>query len=479
MAARVHRAERILDQFAERHGITADGLAWFKLTTDPFHDTLKRAVGYPDNNVSVSVPRIVPYTLPVSAPPYAVTNNTTWNAHIFNCPFLNSVPTQAPNAVSFNNINETTASPMVTLGGITALCTTSTLMGTATEWSATNFTSGPLGAGISSMSSVVPDPAIYAGKSRTTGSALEIYNTTAEIYKQGTVTVYRTPTPDYTTNSSFYRFSNAGNSVNNSFQTAVVVPSWPISTSLATTLRGSRTWDAKEGVYQVHALHSDELPCDGSNYIQPYFSDSSLPAGLLTPTYSTTTAVFTGGSPPLSGLYVGGAQPMSWTKFDMSGSIFTGLSPQTTLYVRWNVMFENFPPPSNTMLTTLANPSPCYDPKAIELYSYAMSDMPVGVKVNENGLGDWFSGVVSKISNAITPIMSNVTELASKIPHPKAKLLSAVMSASSSSKPSNSHPTGQGQLSAPNSFVRAGKSVLQAVRGESGKEKSKNQTKKK
>jgi len=471
MAARVHRAERVLDAFAKRHGITEDGLNWFKLATDTFHDTITRAVGYPDNNVSVSVPRLVPLQATISAPPAAITNNTPLDCHVLNMPFINSLQLQSPGVRTNNLINETTASPNASVGGVTIMCATAGIVGGATEWSASQYTPSAIAGGNVTCTFLSPDPSLYTGKTRVTGSAVEVYNTTASIYKQGSVTVYRTPVPDYTTNSTFVRYATGGNSLAYTPQSAVLVPSWPLSTATATSLRGSRTWDAAEGSYQVHVLHSDEIPCDNTNYIQPYFTDSTFSSGINTPTLSLQNMT-SGGSTPLVNTYSGFYNATAWTKMDMSGAIYSGLSPQTTLLVRWNVMLESFPDGSQPLLTTLANPSPCYDPKAIELYSYAMQDMPVGVKVNENGLGDWFSGVINKVSSVIAPIASTVSQIASKIPHPTAQKVSMLLPSSSPSS-SSSSPHLSGQTAAPNAFVRAGRSVMQTVRNSVASSKSK------
>jgi len=75
-------------------------------------------------------------------------------------------------------------------------------------------------------------------------------------------------------------------------------------------------------------------------------------------------------------------------------------------------------------LVVLATPSPEYDPKALEAYSIALQDMPVGVPVAENGIGDWFSGVVNKISNVVGNIAPMASKALAMIPHPKAQLVS-------------------------------------------------------
>jgi len=103
------------------------------------------------------------------------------------------------------------------------------------------------------------------------------------------------------------------------------------------------------------------------------------------------------------------------------------LSLQTTLFIRWNLYIERFPDSSLPDLVVLATPSPEYDPKALEAYSIALQDMPVAVPVAENGIGDWFSGVVNKISSVVGNVMPMAQKALSMIPHPKAQLISKGM----------------------------------------------------
>jgi hypothetical protein len=81
------------------------------------------------------------------------------------------------------------------------------------------------------------------------------------------------------------------------------------------------------------------------------------------------------------------------------GLYFTGLSLQTTLAITLNCFVERFPGPQETDLVVLAKPSPQYDLLALEIYSHALHDMPPGVMVKENGLGEWFADVIGKVNN--------------------------------------------------------------------------------
>jgi len=96
----------------------------------------------------------------------------------------------------------------------------------------------------------------------------------------------------------------------------------------------------------------------------------------------------------------------TWTKFDISGAYYTGLSPSTTLTVTWNVFVERFPTYNQGELITLAKISPGLDDNALKFYSHALRSLPIGVKVSENGLGTWFKEAVQGARDYIAPALS-------------------------------------------------------------------------
>jgi len=99
---------------------------------------------------------------------------------------------------------------------------------------------------------------------------------------------------------------------------------------------------------------------------------------------------------------------MEQTAFHTSGAYFTGLSLQSTLTVTGNFYIERFPSQLETDLVILAKPSPGFDARALELYSHALSGLPPGVMVKENGLGDWFMDTVGKVAGFAAPILKSI-----------------------------------------------------------------------
>jgi hypothetical protein len=94
---------------------------------------------------------------------------------------------------------------------------------------------------------------------------------------------------------------------------------------------------------------------------------------------------------------------MPW---DISGCVFSGLNPNSTLQVNLKLLFERVPSQSNKDLLVLARTPPGYDGMALEIYSKAMEKLPVGVPVGENPLGEWFADVL-KVVGDVAPVVGD------------------------------------------------------------------------
>jgi len=167
----------------------------------------------------------------------------------------------------------------------------------------------------------------------------------------------------------------------------------------------SRTWGASDGVYVVPSLNSDEIP-----FV------TALPAvcaGLVSATDVNTLT--TGSGQRLAFL----PQPASFAvfpatartsgmnspfPFDISGAVFSGLNPNSTLQVTVKYVIERIPSTVEPTLLVLTR-QPCpYDPMAIELYTRVMAMIPVGVKVSENPDGEFWASILEALA-LIAPVV--------------------------------------------------------------------------
>jgi hypothetical protein len=111
------------------------------------------------------------------------------------------------------------------------------------------------------------------------------------------------------------------------------------------------------------------------------------------------------GTVPVSAMAI---PPSKVYPYHQCGAIFEGLAPTASLQICLNIIVENFPSVTNRSLTPLMKPSAKFDPMALQLYSHAIGNMPVGVMVSENGLGEWFARTIREVEPFITPIASAI-----------------------------------------------------------------------
>jgi len=92
--------------------------------------------------------------------------------------------------------------------------------------------------------------------------------------------------------------------------------------------------------------------------------------------------------------------------FENCGVILAGLNANSTIQATVRYYFERIPATSEPDLLAMAQVPPAFDGVALEIYSRALSTMPVGVPQNENPLGEWFNSVLDSIAS-IAPKVGN------------------------------------------------------------------------
>lgn len=382
----------ILDKLVGSHQLTADGRDWLKLTLDPFHDYNHSVAGYPDSDASQTLVSCYQYQFDMSAPNGVAGN---WDAHIFTTPQVTSM---------YN---------LVVSEGNTWTWATVAAAPDTVAYGPLTMQYGPAGA---NLAPAVPMPVnttysclpavnvtdVSKGISRIIGMGFEVTNTTSDMYKQGAVTTYRMPqysapagtisaqkTGDYTGTLPIQRFRQP-----------------PKSVAEANLLKGTRTWSAADGVYAVAALSSIDNPLLPLANVALLHGQNAAPGVTTSAVLSPYSFEGTKNAPPA--ISTVGATPTQSSRFDTTGAYFTGLSNQTTLTVKLKVYVERAPTHTEPELSVLATPSAGLDNMALQIYSQAISQLPIAVTVAENGLGDWFrdvARVVAKIARPIGTVM--------------------------------------------------------------------------
>jgi len=375
----------ILSKLEASKALTPEGSDWLKLALDPFHDFNHQIAGYPDTDGSQTVVSCYQYQLDVTVPAGVAGN---WDAHVFTMPIMHT---------------STTSSVTTNAAWTQADVTAATIVG---AMGPLNIYSGAAGNTLQ-PEPLAPATNVYAalpaalnydlsgGISRVLGVGFEVTNTTAEISKQGSVTVYRMP---QSVAPGVIGVANAaGTSIGALYNSRCRMP--PQNLAQANLLKGTRTWDAASGVYVVGAQNSlvNELAqiTNVAGFVQADAAPGAASRGYVTPyTQNAASAAVAALTP----------SPQQFSPFDTSGAYFTGLSPATILTVKYKVYVERAPTFAEPQLAVLASPSASYDGAALTLYSRCVSELPVATKVFDNASGDWWRDCLSVLASVAGPV---------------------------------------------------------------------------
>jgi hypothetical protein len=357
------------------------------------HDNqLSNIKGWPDVDSSPSVVRCFKQSVSVTQP--AALAGLVWDLYVNSWPMIENYPAttyvRAPPPIGGNNSISALVPPVIpaSVGGITGYAV------------ATGGLCNLGGAGVPQVFALDSTPFNLTDPGRILGMGIEGINTTAVLNRQGTTTVYRMPQGKSTSSTYALPTLPAGSQPGYVEMCQYSLP--PNSIANAMLLAGSRQWKAEEGAYCVCAFTGQDNPPRSSYYTTPVFLTTLDDDNRVLVNASTML----GPQPIIVGLP--GSQPfimapVRTVPMHMSGMIFSGLSPSTTITINWNVYYETFPNPSSD-LVTLARPSCVYDPVALELLSRILNELAVGVPSGDNWDGAWFADVVKTLSRFAAPI---------------------------------------------------------------------------
>jgi len=391
---KITRGEKILQRFVNEGKISDCGKDWMLSALDPFHDhQLKNLKGWPDVQTGASVVRLIKQSMSVTAPAGTVGN---WDCHIVQWPWLtaSNTFTGAGNYASMNRLGQNimlpTALPVpnAAVGGLQAYFVPA---------GANLDIRQPLG-GTQGIGILEVDPSFTKGVTRLIGMGFEVHNTTSQLNVQGSVIGYR----QMSNENQLLQWVEENATTFCGFSGPLVrYP--PVNSASALLLAGSRQWEAKDGIYSVAAFHSTENPATLIAPIAPVITAVAVDDLEGTFAVSNVNAPFPG---PADANGYAAMPSFRVHNVHQSGAIFSGLSPQTTLTINWNVYLETFPATDDLEILPLATPSAEFDPEVLDLYSRVSTDLPVAVPVSENGLGDWFYDAALSAARYIGPALS-------------------------------------------------------------------------
>lgn len=396
----------MLDRISNKLGITEQGKQWLIAAIDPFHDEPLNCTGFPDGSTAPTITRTVKYTTTITAPTGTPTD-TNWDCFIIDTPFPSLLTLQTQYQEAYNGgglplncwyVDSANSPHIFNFGGL------STYSGPpGTVWNPEGIYNAFNNTSTYGHSALSVSGSILAGDFRIIAKGFEVHNVTAQLYKGGTITAFESPILDYET-AQTYNLCTAASTVlvYNTYGSAAVNPMWPTTAAQAYSLVNSEQWNAEDGAYIVAKLNDVNIPIEnGENFTSPIFYSalSSSDKGSCGPLLQVD-ATFSVGQPHTT--------VTNWSKFNFAGCFITGLSFSTALTIDYLVVVETLPAYSDTVLYPLAKPPPCHDMAALELYSYIIDKMPVGVPVAMNGFGDWFTDAIATVADHVSPVLSAI-----------------------------------------------------------------------
>jgi hypothetical protein len=235
------------------------------------------------------------------------------------------------------------------------------------------------------------------GSFRVISGAFEAVNTTPDLYKSGSVTVYRQDQSWTEANSTLVNGADFTVLESNCPSKVCIPP--PQSLAQAKQLN-SATWGAEDGClvplvirpYKPHRFLR-EVPIIPSQIHTSEITDGVFSC-FSTSAYLDVNDTIMSSNSRTPGVHF--IDAMS------SGAYFSGLNENTSILLTGRFIIEKFPDPDSEQVP-LARPSPEFDPRALEIIQAAFDNLPVGVKINENAAGDWFRralGALRSITNS-------------------------------------------------------------------------------
>jgi hypothetical protein len=452
----------ISDDLELRQTISPDGWNWLLSSLDPFHDFAHPLAGYPDlagapsvvlemtRTISISAAQIPQGFMHVYLCPFSLNNTTnTGSLHIGsyspgviaavnNVGLSGGVLTNFDCALSCYNIPDGTGAISAnTTGDLLIMTGTNFVGGGASGSSVANFTSlTPPGANLTpcvrGAGAIAPVGSGFVlrhgitAPHRVIGAGFEVTNTTAPLYRSGSVVVYDSPSNWGTCDTFMYSPladlptapPNPSAAFSNVHFEVVMGP--PSTLDQAILLPNSKQWGAEEGAYCVAKFSSmDNRVTSATTNLGGFTAQYGQESNLLIPqqmsaTNSKTDGYFTNFTNNQLCLMSFGQY--NTYPFNGVGSWFTGLDTANTSFqitCKWYLeVFPNTFFEQNLVPTT--SPSACYDPVALEVYARVVSQLPPGVPVKDNFVGLIGSAIGGLAKMAVGGIKNAISNSGSK-----------------------------------------------------------------
>lgn len=387
--------EKLIKLLENRTDLDSDSANYLVMFCDPFFDgQVKHLNGLPDAKTGKSMTSVITQELQISKPSSLPAGN--WSMHIQNNPWTSdpNVPGFVPATGSdfYGNYAQFPVAPRNPLSRWPSVSVwrgaDGNLLGPFQADAANNVQA--IGVGM-------PDN-YTKGVGRLIGWAMEYYDTTPPLYRGGSVRCYRQPTNSFETKSTIvYAAPNLGPVTQNGAASAILIRRPPESPQEANLLAGTIGWKAEDGFYMVMSPIEAELPAKTVDDSQPVMFPGDFSAGIRN--FAVAADVITGAvanapSAPNQKVLSPGTI-WNLVPWNMSGAIFAGLNEQHTGLLRVRYIYERFPSPDEADFSLAAQPCAAYNSKVFEIIAKMLAEMPIGMVVSSNSLGEWLYTALS------------------------------------------------------------------------------------
>lgn len=329
------------------------------MVTDPYHDYNLQISGYPDGTLLVSAVQRTAGRVDIKCP-FVLAVGESWDFHVFT--------------------TELHADTKLTTGTFSSASSTVTVLASPTYEQV-----GPVnvlyrkysGLGVVNGSVLVALSGLPLtgdmNQRRTISLGFEIHNTTAELYKSGSLTVYRQPVMEGYCDPTI----NIGGSY--SYHHCKLLNQIPTDLDDIQRIPNTRTWEASEGAYCVC------LPYFTNNISSIIRENVLIRAGI-----SNNSVLLRGhiATVPVS--------PFTFSPLSCAGVMSSRfMNTEQTFILDYRQVIETVPSSDDISMMSFTTNAPPVDRVFLKLYKRMFNHIPPGVPVHFNSAGDWFRSIIS------------------------------------------------------------------------------------
>lgn len=393
-----------MNNLVQKELLTPNGKAAVIAALDPFHDNeITDLVGWPDYESAPSVVRRIVGSKTVTSVGEGsaitiMTYPTLQNMIACYCDRANNIV----NTLTLATSTDTYYAPVV----IRQYTSAQAVSGTGFGIQAGHYTQA--------FDMLTGVPEYCRAGYRPLGLGIEVHDVSAEIYKQGTITVSQIEQNSIGSEDLLVirKLYDGGTDLLASTTPTMsrLVQNQYRDLSAAVLMPGSVQWEAKKGCYVVIPFtgHENSVRHASATTMHVTSALNAQAYNVTNPAAINTSTIFVS-QPEIDGFTAGDNATFYLdlpVPMHSKNIMLTGLSAQSTFTINVVLYLEQFPATYEPGLLTLAKPSAPLDDLALEIISRSVQELPIAVPVGENPLGEWFSDVVATALEVISPIAS-------------------------------------------------------------------------